>query len=63
MEAFGHFVSRNIVTPILFTVLGLIFSVFAKVGDPLRLKMHQGASHWLDRAPHPDSLEKARSLH
>ena len=63
MEAIGHFISRNIVTPILFVVLGLLFSLFAKMGDPLRLKRHDGDSLWLDRSPHPDSLDRARSLH
>ncbi len=63
MMAIGHFISRNIITPVLFILLGLLFSLFAKMGDPLRLKLHPGATSWLDRPTHPDSLEKARSLH
>jgi len=63
LMAFGHFMSRYVVTPVLFSVLGLLFSLFAKAGDPLRLKLHPGGSVWLDRSGHTDSLNKARSLH
>jgi hypothetical protein len=63
MMAIGHFISRNIVTPVLFSVLGLLFSIFAKAGDPLRLKLHHGGSVWIDRSGRTDSLDQARSLH
>lgn len=63
LMAFGHFISRYVVTPTLYVVIGLLFSAFAKMGDPLRLKLHPGATVWLDRGGRSDSLERARSLH
>lgn len=62
MQPVGDFISRWILMPVLYFVLGLIFTGPARLGDPLRLKRRSG-SHWLTRSEPHDDLPRARNMY
>ena len=62
MMAVGHAISKYVITPALYYVLGALFTAPSRVGDPLRLRPRQG-SHWHRRDTEPDRLDHARSLY
>lgn len=59
--AVGHFISRNVISPVLYYVLGALFTLPARVGDPLRLK-HGPAWH-VRPVDQPDQLDHARAMY
>ncbi|MCC7491916.1 MAG: hypothetical protein IT204_06195 [Fimbriimonadaceae bacterium] len=62
LMAFGHCMSKFVVTPLLYTVIGGLFTGFARRGDPLRVRPPAGTL-WQPRRRADDTLERARSLH
>ncbi|NUP99000.1 MAG: hypothetical protein HUU35_03985 [Armatimonadetes bacterium] len=64
MMAFGHFVSKYIITPVLYFGLGALFTLPTRASDPLKLKLSPGRSRWLSRAAEShDDLTRARSMY
>lgn len=64
MMAFGHAVSKYVITPLLYFVLGALFTWPTRASDPLKLKLTPGRSRWLPRAAESgDELARARSMY
>lgn len=53
-------VMSTVLLTLLFLVLLPLFSLIVRLGDPLRKKLHAGATYWEDYKPYDPTVERMR---
>ena len=62
-RAFGHFMSRNVVAPALYYLLGLLFTWPARLPDPLHLRLRTGSLYYPREAEIETPMQRAGSMY